>query len=120
MIGSPRREFNSVSAGSSMIMNLRATLAVAAALTAFGAVGSASDIAFAGDATRTPPSLYSPTPLAEQPIQLQTFTATVADSFGAPIYGPSGRAARFDGSQQPSAQSVTAAGAPAAWLAVRG
>jgi hypothetical protein len=103
-----------------MIMNLRATLAVAAALTAFGAAGSASNIAFAGDATRTPPSLYSPTPLAEQQIRLQTFAATAADYFGAPIFGSSGPATGFDGSQAPNAQSVIPAGTPTAWLAVRG
>jgi type 1 fimbria pilin len=99
-----------------MIVNLRATLAVAAALTALGAAASASNVAFGGDVTRTPPSLYSPTPLAEQRIELQTFAATAAEYFGA----PSGSVTRFDGSQPPSAQSVAPAGAPTAWLALRG
>jgi len=99
-----------------MIMNLRATLVVASALTVLGAAESASNIAFAGDMTRTPPSLYSPAPLAEQPIKLQTFPATAADYFGA----PSGPASHFDGSQPPSAQAVAPAGPPTAWLALRG
>jgi len=53
----------------------------------------------------------------EQPIKLQTFAATAADYFGAPIYGP---ATHFDSSPEIGAQSVAPAGAPSASLAPRG
>jgi hypothetical protein len=69
---------------------------------------------------RTPSSLYSPMPLAEQPIELQTFRAMAADYFGAPVYGPSGPATHFERSQDAGRQSAAPTGAPAAWLALRG
>lgn len=103
-----------------MIVNLRATLGVAAALTVLGAAAGGPNTAFAGDATRTPSSLYSPMPLAEQPVELRTFRATAADYFGAPIYGPSGPATHFDGSQDTGGQSAAPTGTPTAWLALRG
>jgi hypothetical protein len=103
-----------------MILNLRAMLGVATALTAIGAALSVPNVAFADDIARTPPSLYSPVRLAEQSIKLQTFAATAADYFGAPIYGPSGPATHFDGSQETGGQSAAPTAAPAAWLALRG
>jgi hypothetical protein len=66
-------------------MKLRASLVVATALIALGATASASIMPEASESASVPRSLYSPMPVAEQPVTLRTFKATSADYFVAPI-----------------------------------
>ena len=96
-------------------MKLRASLIVASALIALGARANASIMPEASESAPVPRSLYSPTPVAEQPVTLQTFKATSADYFAAPI----SLAGHFESGKVVGTESFEPAETPSASL-IRG
>jgi hypothetical protein len=98
-----------------MRASLRTLCEIATMLAVLGAATGAvpsglTGAALAGAAaTRTPAALYSPIPLAEQEIPLQTFAAT-ADELRAPSAGPETdrfRRGRDTGGPRPMATSAS-------------
>ena len=95
-------------------MKPKASLVVASALIALGATANASILPEAS--APVPRSLYSPTPVAKQPMTLQTFRATSADYFASPVYSSSGPVGHFERGAATSTESFAPPDASSAAL----
>ena len=97
-------------------MTLKASLVVASALIALGATANASILPEASESAPVPRSLYSPTPVAKQPMTLQTLRATSADYFASPAYSSSGPVGHFERGAATSTESFAPPDASSAAL----
>jgi hypothetical protein len=101
-------------------MKLRASLVVASALMALGATAKASILPEASESAPVPRSLYSPTPVARQPITLRTLRATSARYFAAPVYGSPSPVGHFESGPIASVYSFVSVETPSASLSPSG